>query len=251
MHCHLLAGLDDGPRTPDDALAMCRICHEEGVQMVAATAHQNQRWSAVTPAIIREATSELKGRLENAAIPLSVFANAEVMAAPETLRDWHGGRLLSIADRRQFMLVEMPRGMFVDLTPMAQDLQRDGIRLLLAHPEQQEEFLESPELLEELVRLGCLVQMSTGNVTKAAGTRAEKTLKDWFRRGLVHVMGSDGHSPRRRQPRMRDAYQQVATWAGPAVADRVFNTNAMAILQGLSLRPVPPRPRRKFWLLPF
>ena len=55
MHCHLLAGLDDGPRTWDDALGMCRIAHEEGTQMAAALAHQNERWKSVTPGLIREA----------------------------------------------------------------------------------------------------------------------------------------------------------------------------------------------------
>ena len=40
MHCHLFAEMDDGPRSWDDALTMCRIAHEEGTQLVAATAHQ-------------------------------------------------------------------------------------------------------------------------------------------------------------------------------------------------------------------
>ena len=48
-HVHLLAGLDDGPRTWDDALAMCRLLCAEGVGRVAALAHQNERWNQVTP----------------------------------------------------------------------------------------------------------------------------------------------------------------------------------------------------------
>ena len=39
MHCHLLAGLDDGPRSQEEAVAMCRMAYEEGIRMVAATAH--------------------------------------------------------------------------------------------------------------------------------------------------------------------------------------------------------------------
>ncbi len=53
MHVHLLAGLDDGPKTREDAFAMCRIAAEEGVQMACATAHQNQNYPAVTPRRIR------------------------------------------------------------------------------------------------------------------------------------------------------------------------------------------------------
>jgi len=30
IHCHLLAGLDDGPRTDEEALAMCQLAYPGG-----------------------------------------------------------------------------------------------------------------------------------------------------------------------------------------------------------------------------
>ena len=53
LHCHLLAGLDDGPRTLEAALEMCAIASADGVRLMAATAHQNPRWRDVTPERIR------------------------------------------------------------------------------------------------------------------------------------------------------------------------------------------------------
>ncbi len=53
IHCHLLAGLDDGPATQEEALAMCRLAYAEGTRMAAATAHQNDHWPDVTPERIR------------------------------------------------------------------------------------------------------------------------------------------------------------------------------------------------------
>src|SRR5438445_10195437 len=79
IHCHLLAGLDDGPRTPEEAIAMCRLSYEEGVRMIAATAHQNEHWDAVTPDRIRQAANELCRRLRELNIPLMAFPTAEVM----------------------------------------------------------------------------------------------------------------------------------------------------------------------------
>lgn len=54
MHCHLLAGLDDGPPTDEEALEMCRLACAEGTHMAAATAHQNDHWPDVTPERIRQ-----------------------------------------------------------------------------------------------------------------------------------------------------------------------------------------------------
>ena len=77
MHCHLLAGLDDGPRSDEEAVAMCRMAYDEGVRMVAATAHQNEHWDLVTPDRIRQATHQLAQTLRTAGIPLLVFPCAK------------------------------------------------------------------------------------------------------------------------------------------------------------------------------
>ena len=53
IHCHLLAGLDDGPRTDEDALEMCRIAYEDGTRIIAAGAHQNEHYPENTADRIR------------------------------------------------------------------------------------------------------------------------------------------------------------------------------------------------------
>ena len=248
MHVHLLAGLDDGPRSREDAVAMCRILHAEGVQMAAATAHQNEHWPAVTPDRIREAVGLLRQDLAAAGLPLTVFPCAEVMADPDTPEAWAAGELLSVGDHGQYMLLEMPHGTFVDLRPTAERLIAAGVRPILAHPERNPEFLEDTAPLEDMVRAGCLVQVSSGSVTDPPGAAAEKALTAWFRRGLVHLLGSDGHSPRRRAPRMAAAYERIRRWAGGGVADRVCSTHGMAILHGLPLRVPDFEARRVGWL---
>src|SRR5438874_2054260 len=117
IHCHLLAGLDDGPKTMDVALEMCAMAYEEGVRLMAAGAHQNDHYPNVTPALIHSATLLLREALRDKGIDMNVFPCAEVMAHPETVEHWSTGKLLSVADGKQFMLLEMPHGVFVDLLP--------------------------------------------------------------------------------------------------------------------------------------
>src|SRR5438477_7331136 len=110
MHCHLLAGVDDGPRTDEEALEMCRIGWDEGIRLSAALAHQNERWKQVTPQLIRDQARRLVRALAQADIPLCIFPCAEVTVHPEIEESWRRGDLLSIADRGQYLLIEMPRG---------------------------------------------------------------------------------------------------------------------------------------------
>jgi protein-tyrosine phosphatase len=251
IHCHLLAGLDDGPRTLDDAQAMCALAQAEGVGMMSATAHQNERWSDVTPERIRQATAELRQALAAVGNTVQVFPCAEVMAAPQTVAAWRAGSLLTVGDRGQYILLEMPRGVFVDLRPTVQALRQAGVGVILAHPERESDFLHVPGLIEELIVEGCLVQVSSSSVTEPRKRADVRALQQWFRRGIVHLLGSDGHSVRRRPPLLAAAYQRICQWAGTRVADRVCRTHGMAVLHGLPLHvPEPAPPSRRWWWLP-
>ncbi len=251
IHCHLLAGLDDGPRTEADALAMCRLAYAEGTRLAAAVAHQNDRWPEVTPERIRAGWRRLVLLLQEAGLPLVVFPCAEVMVHPDVESSWARGDLLSVADRRRYLLIEMPHGTCVELGEIVRHLVGQGVRPILAHPERQEEVLHEPGRIERLIEAGCLVQVSSGSVTDPRSRTKARALKDWFQRGIVHCLGSDGHSPNRRPPHMAAAYRQIRQWAGPGVADRVGSTFGMAILQGLPVRVPKPEPRRRGWILKF
>jgi hypothetical protein len=46
---------------------------------------------------------------------------------------------------------------------------------------------------------------------------------------------------------MSDAYKEVCRWAGVNVADRIFSTNGMGILQGWQIRFSKPEAPKKAW----
>jgi protein-tyrosine phosphatase len=211
---------------------------------MAAGAHQNERWKDVTPERIRTATLALENALRVRGSLMKVFACAEVMAQPETVEHWRAGRLLSVADRCQYLLLEMPRGVFVDLLPTVKQLRQGGIRAILAHPEREPEYLHESDLIEAMIEAGCLVQVSGASITDPKSAADRRALQSWFRRGIVHVLGSDGHSPRRRPPLLAAAYQQVTRWVGPGQADRIASANGLAVVHGLPLRVPRPRARR-------
>lgn len=249
-HCHLLAGLDDGPRTQDEAISMCEDAFREGVQMVAALAHQNPHYPEVTPEKIQTAAKELAERLRTEQLALTVLPCAEIMLREDIDRAWQEGELLSMANGGKYLLVEMPHRQFLDIRETADRLGQHGVRPIIAHAERYRELLHTPGLVEEWIDRGCLVQVSSAGVTQPGCRIDQRALKRWFERGIVHVLGSDGHDPDRRPPHMAAAYRQIVAWVGEPAADRICSTNGMALLQGLALRIVRPRPVgwfARFW----
>src|SRR3954469_7910457 len=115
VHCHVLAGVDDGPRNMTDAIALCRMLVEDGITDVIATPHQLGRFDGANhgPAV-RAAVSTLQSHLDESAIPLCVHSGGEVRLderIPKLLTD---DKILTLADARSYLLLELPPGMVVD-----------------------------------------------------------------------------------------------------------------------------------------
>ncbi len=250
-HCHLLAGFDDGPPTLDEAVAMCRMAWEDGTRVLAATSHVSERWPEVTSERIREGTARLVAALADTGLRMTVYPCAEVTVQPGLEEMWARGELLGMAGRDAYLLIELPVGVFLDLRQTVRGLVDLGVRPVLAHPERRPEYLHDRGVIEQLIELGCLVQVTSDGVTAPPSREDARALRNWFRRGIVHLVASDGHSTTSRLPHMAEAYRRIVDWAGGGVADRVCGINGLTVLEGSPLRVPDPEPPRKKWFALF
>lgn len=245
-HVHLLAGLDDGPRTDDEALALCRMLVAEGVGSATALAHQNPGFPDNTPERIRAAVIQLAAALREKNVPLTVYPTAEVMLGSDTVSDWKAGRLQSVGGHGKYLLAEMPHGIFLDPRPAAAELKPLGVKLILAHAERYDPLLHDPALTAECITAGCLIQVTAEAFTEFSD-RDAAALKDWANRGMIHLLGTDGHRLDRRPPRMQAGYRILQRWVGEAAAERIGGIWGGAVLQGMRVQPPLPKPPTRNW----
>jgi protein-tyrosine phosphatase len=246
-HVHLLGGLDDGPPTEEVAVAMCRMLVNEGARHATALAHQNESYPDNTPARMREVAAALKATLAEKKVPLSVYPTAEVMLSPTLVEDWDAGRLLSVADRGQWLLVEMPHGLFVDVLPAAAALRSRGVRLVIAHAERYPDLLHDRALAARWIAAGCLIQVTARAIAEPWDGGMERGIKAWAAGGFIHLLGSDGHGIDRRQPVMAAGYKRLVKLAGREYAERIGSHWGVAVLQGLPVNAPPPHPPSRSW----
>lgn len=246
-HVHLLAGLDDGPPTPDVALAMCRMLLNEGARHATALAHQNEGYPENTADRLRRAAALLVADLSAERIPLSVYPTGEIMLSPTTFEDWQGGTLLSVGDHGQFLLVEMPHGMFLDVLPLVESLRGVGVRLIIAHAERYAELLYDPALTATWIAAGCLIQVTARALAEPWEPGMETALKRWATGGFIHLLGSDGHGIDRRRPVLAGGFGRLAKWVGVTAAERIASLWGLAVLQGLPVNVPPPTPPTRTW----
>jgi protein-tyrosine phosphatase len=246
-HVHLLAGLDDGPPTEDVALAMCRMLVAEGAGYATALAHQNSGYPENTADHLRAASAALAAMLAEKKIPLSVHPTGEVMLSPTTLDDWRSGLLLSVGDHRQWLLVEMPHGAFVDVLPLAEALKPEGVRLIIAHAERYEPLLDDLALCAKWIEAGCLLQVTARALAEPWEPGFELALQRWAKGGFIHLLGSDGHGIDHRRPLLAAGFGRLAKWIGRSRAAQIAGVWGRAVLEGKPVTVPRPRPEGRSW----
>jgi protein-tyrosine phosphatase len=228
----LIPGIDDGPSSWEETLAMARIALADGVETIVATPHQLGYFPQNGGECIRRATRQLASFLRNHNVPLRVLPGADVRIEAEMVPKIRRGSVVSLADRGMHVLLELPHELYFCLRPLLDQLHEAGIRGVLSHPERNQGLLAKPDIISRLVTDGCLMQITAGSFLGTFGPACQQ-LSEWMlHRGLVHFVASDAHGPKARRPRLRRAYCRVAQLAGRDTAVALFCDNPASVVEG-------------------
>jgi protein-tyrosine phosphatase len=199
----VLPGLDDGPRTEEQALALARRAHEAGTTVLVATPHRNERWQP-SAEVIATAAERLRARLADAGVPLTLEVGAEVaLEQAAALDDDELARLR--LGRGPWLLLESPYGAAgPELERVVDDLQGRGHRVLLAHPERSPALRDRPARLRALVDRGVRCSVTAASLEGRFGAPAHWSSLELLRAGLAHSVDSDAHDAEGRPPGLRD-----------------------------------------------
>lgn len=253
IHCHLLPGIDDGASDWDATLAMARMAVADGIRTIIVTPHQQGNFAANLGDDIRRQTTELQNRLIHAEIPLTVLPGADVRIEDGMLERLASGVVLSLADHRRHVLLELPHELYFPLEPLLKLLHQQSLVGILSHPERNRGILSRPELISPLVAQGCLMQITAGSLLGTFGPDSQKLAESMLVQGTVHFLATDAHSPTRRRPLMRRAYQRICELTDERTASLLCMQNPAQVARGetvsshLSDYSIPPRGWRRLF----
>ncbi len=253
LHFHLLAGIDDGPATIAESLALARCAQERGVETIVATPHVSWRYDNDAATIAR-LVDQANAALAEAGSGVSVVGGAEI--AMTRAVDLSAEELAPLTlGAGPWLLLECPfSASVVGLDTLAFELQEQGHRILLAHPERCPAFASDPELLEGLVRAGALTSITAGSLVGRFGATARRLAHELLEAELVHNVASDAHDLERRPP---GTFAELERAGFGALADWLTEAVPAAILSGAESIPRRPRvtirsarrPPRRRWSL--
>lgn len=209
IHTHILPGVDDGAKTMEDTLEMLRIAAEEGITDVVLTPHY-QSGRFFTPAErIWEGISELEQLLYEHQLPIRLHAGTEIYYRSGLEERLEDGSLATM-NESEFVLVEFsPMEEFVSMRNGLEDILGLGYTPILAHVERYQCMVQDYHRVEELVDMGCRIQMNAGTISGETGFRMKQFAKKLLKLQLVDYVGTDAHNTAGRAPRMRKCVEAL------------------------------------------
>ncbi len=152
-----------------------------------------------------------------------------------------------------WLLVEPPfTPVVTGLDALVLDLQRQGHRIVLAHPERCPAFQRDRRMLESLVRSGVITSITAGSLVGSFGGHVRSFALQLVNDEMVHNVASDTHDPLRRPPSIGGELEEAGLGE---LAEWLTVQVPAAVLDG---EEIPPRPdialpikRASRWRSPF
>jgi protein-tyrosine phosphatase len=235
LHCHLLPGIDDGPETLDEALAMARLALADGIERAYVTPHLHVGHWDNDRSRIAAAVALHRKALAEAGIALELGFAAEVRCDYDIVPLIEEDRVpfLGTLDGYQVMLLELPHSHVpVGADKLVAWLLARKIRPMIAHPERNKDILRDPAKLLPFVREGCLLQLTADAVAGGFGEGCAGRAAEFLDAGWVSVLASDAHDTRARPPRISAGRDAAARIVGDGEARRLVRETPLAIISG-------------------
>jgi len=205
LHCHVLAGIDDGPAAIEGSLALARVAVRAGTEVLVATPHVSARHPNRAGAIAR-CLAELRGRMQMDADSgepaLELRAGAEVALAYATEVDDEELVRLRLGGGPWLLLEPPTAPVDFDIAERVTQVAARGHRVLLAHPERSPAFQRDPGMLAALVGAGALTSITAASLRGRSGADVRRFAIELVRERLVHNLASDAHHHDQRPPTM-------------------------------------------------
>jgi len=233
IHTHILPGIDDGVQTEDEAVEFARMAVADGVRTMVATPHCKEGSYFNDRSIVVEGVARLRERLAREGVDLELVPGAEVHVCLDLVARIEDGRAPTLADNGKTLLLELPLS---QPPPALEDvifnLKLAGLIVVLAHPERIRYFQDDVRRYEEAVRLGAFGQLTTGSLVGTFGEVAREFSEELAAKGLVHVLASDAHNVRRRNPVLTEAVRELVPLVGDTYASAMVDAIPRALLAG-------------------
>ena len=238
IHSHILPEVDDGPKSWDVSVAMCRAAAADGITHMVATPHANDRYH-YDREYLRGLVAHLQQLIGDSP---KLSLGCDFHLSYDNLQDALAHPRRYVIEGTRYLLVEFSNySVPLQTTDSFLKLGERGMTPVITHPERNPILSESPQRVVEWAEQGCVIQITGSALTGFWGERPRRAALWLLEHQAVHVLATDAHDMEKRVPILSTARDAAADICGEEIAEALVEGNPAAIVTNQPL-PYFPRP---------
>ncbi|NVN95665.1 MAG: hypothetical protein HXX18_10330 [Bacteroidetes bacterium] len=193
MHSHLIPGIDDGVATMNQSIALIKEMYNLGFNKIITTPHIQGEVYKNTPEIILSGLEDVRKAIKSEGINIQLEAAAEYLLDDRFDEKFKANKLLTFGSKH--ILVEMSYfSPHPNLFNFIFELQIEGYKVILAHPERYSYWFNSFNKYEELKDRGVFFQLNTISLGGYYGEKVKKIAEKLIDLNMIDFLGTDLHN---------------------------------------------------------
>ena len=234
IHQHLVYGVDDGAKTWDDTVAMMMEAEKQGIERIIATSHALPGRAHFDYDGYLDKLDEINQYAEQQGWRIRLLPGAEIYYTSKALKKLDAEAIPTLNGSR-FVLVEfIPEVKADELFRAMRELANGGYNPILAHVERYYCLQDKQEVIQDLRRLGVLIQMNAKTVLQSKGLFGGKSyIRKLLKEGIVDFVATDAHNTSSRPVCLKDAYDFLEKYYGEEKADALTWKNQLMTIPNL------------------
>lgn len=230
IHCHALAGVDDG--APDDKMmfAMIDAAWRDSVRLLCFTPHWNPSAFGDNRPGVLNAFKRACGYVESKSYDMRLFLANELRSESRDT-SWLADRLCRPLGGRYVLVDFSTRETIKNISDGLYRLLSAGYKPVLAHAERYESLGISIEPLKKLRADGVIIQINAGSPLGRFGFSCKLRSRAILSAHIADVAASDAHDVSDRPTEMTAGFEFVGKKYGSDYAKALFFSNPAALLR--------------------
>jgi protein-tyrosine phosphatase len=194
IHTHILSGMDDGADTISESLLIIKEALNSGITDIVLTPHYIEGTKyAYNNKHKKNMFNQLKQIIDSEGIKINLYLGNEIFISNNIVDLINKDEVYTINGSR-YLLIELPlKWKFENTEKIIYNLINNGYIPIIAHPERYEIFYSSRNLIEELIKMGVLLQGNIGSLIGIYGKKVKKQLEYMLKNNMIDLLASDVH----------------------------------------------------------
>jgi protein-tyrosine phosphatase len=195
VHSHLLPGIDDGCKTVLESIECARLLVSHGYTHSFCTPHIWPSYPSNTVAQIPIMCAALQAQLDEHHIPLKLIPGGELNLRADLLTTTPPHALVTFAMNRKYALIDFWADKLPPFfEPNMRWMQSLGLTVVLAHPERMRAVQDDPRVVDEIQKLGILLQGNLACFSDPPDAHNRRAAERLLSQDRYFMVGSDLHS---------------------------------------------------------